>query len=514
MRLLFITFTLFIHLFGYETFIVKGDLQNFNSAPYTFYIQDRNNSFSAEDILNHKELKQLHKNGQLPNLMGPFWSRFEIKNNTNELKHLLLYNILPGTNHIDAYVYKDDALVKKYLLGDMRAQNTKEILSRYSIFELTLNVGESYTIVSKVDNYNIVNLSWVVSENNFFMGEESKKLIILGVNAGFFILFTILSTILFFIYKETAYLSVAAYITALSLYIFSVQGVLYNFNLGINLTLLSLFAWTLPSLSSSLFLLFTYQFFSIEERYKKFYNVMILLLILHGFNFILISYAVLVDETYIKYSYLTGSFSLLNAFYLLSAGIYMKEVGSKFYLVGQIVLIFAIVVSILGLYGIIPYYAIYRDLVTIALFIDIIFLLIAQTLKTKHQINLLNNSKVALIENSRYSSIGMAINNITHQWKHPLSHIGLSMLMIETILKNKKDSLIPTLEEELPKVTYSLNLMKKTIDEFSNYYAQDITKNDFAVKNSIEHVMHIFNSKTLLKKATFALNIDDKLIIL
>jgi len=85
--------------------------------------------------------------------------------------------------------------------------------------------------------------------------------------------------------------------------------------------------------------------------------------------------------------------------------------------------------------------------------------------------------------------------------------------MIESLLKNKKESLIPTIETELPKISYSLNLMKKTIDEFSAYYSQDITKNDFSPKNTIEHVIYILNSKILIKNAQFTLEIEDTLIM-
>ncbi|NCO01817.1 MAG: hypothetical protein GW906_08290 [Epsilonproteobacteria bacterium] len=342
---------------------------------------------------------------------------------------------------------------------------------------------------------------------------HSQKLIIFGLFGGVFILFSILSFILYSIHRTPVYLVVGVYTLSLLLYTLSLQGVLYNLDFGINLKLLTAIAWLTPSFTSILFLIYTYLFFSIKERYKKFYYVMVGLISLHTFVILLMSYALFVDPTYTKYSFLTGLSIMFNTIYLLSAGIYMREVGSKFYLIGQLILICAVVLSTLSIYGLITYYDIYRHLVTTALFIDIILLLIAQSLKTKHHVNLLNNSKIALLEHSRYSSIGLAINNITHQWKHPLSHIGLSILMIESLLKNKKESLIPTIETELPKISYSLNLMKKTIDEFSAYYSQDITKNDFSPKNTIEHVIYILNSKILIKNAQFTLEIEDTLIM-
>ena len=240
---------------------------------------------------------------------------------------------------------------------------------------------------------------------------------------------------------------------------------------------------------------------------------MIGLIVLHTFVILVISYAVLVDSEYSKYSFLTGISIIINSIYLLVVGIYMKEVGSKFYLLGQAFLVLAVLFSTLSVFGVITYYDIYRHLVTIALFIDIIFLLIAQTLKTKHSISLLNNSKISLMENSRYSSVGLAINNITHQWKHPLTHLGLSFTLIEAVIKNKQEEALKYISDELPKISYSIDLMKKTIDEFSGYYSKNIIKEDFSPKNTIKHVNHIFSSKILLKNAQFTLDIDDSIRI-
>ncbi|QOY51003.1 sensor histidine kinase [Candidatus Sulfurimonas baltica] len=514
MRFLFITFTLFVHLFGYDTFEIKSALKSFNSAPFTFYIQDRNNSLTPEDVLNHKNLTQLKRNGQLPNLQGPFWSRFEIKNSTAELQHLILHNILPGTNYIDVYIYKNNSLVKKHLLGDMRAQSSKELLGRHSMFELSLKADETFTIISKVDNFNVVNLSWIVSQSDSFMNKESKELIIFGLTGGFFLLFSLLSFILYGIYRVWAYFTIGLHTLGLLFYILALQGILYNLDIGINLTLLTYVAWVGPSITTIVFLIFTYQFFSMKKQYKKFYYVMIGLMVFHAFVICVISYALFIDPIYIKYSSLTGISIIINSIYLLIAGIYMKEVGSKFYLLGQILLILAVLFSTLSIFGIITYYDIYRHLVSIALSIDIILLLIAQSFKTQHNLYLLNNSKIALMENSRFSSMGLAINNITHQWKHPLTHLGMSFTLIESVLKNKKeDEAIEYISDELPKVAYSIELMKKTLDEFSGYYSENIQICDFSPRDTANQVVHILNSKVLIKKAVFTLDIEHGLIM-
>ena len=205
--------------------------------------------------------------------------------------------------------------------------------------------------------------------------------------------------------------------------------------------------------------------------------------------------------------------AIVNATVLVVAGFYMREIGSKFYLLGQAFLFFAIILSSLSVFGFIDFYEFHSYIVIVAILIDLVLLFVAQSLKTKHNLTLLQQSKIALIENSRYSSMGLAIHNITHQWKHPLTHLGLSMLMIETILKNKKEELIPALERELPKISYSIALMKKTMDEFSSYYSKGIAKSDFNPKKSVEYLISILQSKILLKNANFTLDIDENLAI-
>jgi two-component system, sensor histidine kinase LadS len=511
---LFLLILLFVtNLFSNDVFIVDKKIQEFNASSYIFYIQDKNNSLNAEEILKSNTLQQLKNNGQLPNISGPFWSRFEIKNDTSELRHLLIYNILAGTNYIDVFLYKNNILEKQYLLGDMREQSTREILSRYSAFELTLKPDESYTIISKVDNYNIVNLSWIVSDYNYYISNESKKLLFFGLFGGVFILFSILSFILYFIYKEKSYMTVGVYTLLIILYLYSVQGINYNLDIGMNLEFSTISAWTVPSMTSMLLLLFTKQFFSIKEKYIKFYYVMLTLFIVHGFVFSITLYGLLVNPYFLKYSFLIGISVVATNIYLVVAGLYMKEVGSKYYLLGQIISIFAVILITISIFGIIPYFEIYRNLTLISNFIDIILLLIAQTIKTKYKINLLNSRKLALVEHSRFSAMGYAINNITHQWKHPLTHLGSSIALIEAIAKNKKESIIEYLNQELPKISYSINLMKNTLDEFSNYYTKDMKKENFSPKDSISHIIHILNSKIVLKNTTICLNIEEDLKI-
>ncbi|WP_148626122.1 7TMR-DISMED2 domain-containing protein, partial [Aliarcobacter cryaerophilus] len=63
---------------------------------------------------------------------GPFWTKISVVNNSDKIKRITLYNPLAGINKIDAYILKNDELLKTIYLGDLRNQEERESLSTYS----------------------------------------------------------------------------------------------------------------------------------------------------------------------------------------------------------------------------------------------------------------------------------------------------------------------------------------------------------------------------------------------
>jgi two-component system, sensor histidine kinase LadS len=512
-KLIFATLLLTLTLFGSETFEIKGSLNHFNSSTYMGYIQDTNDSLTPEMVLEADNLETLNKNGQIGNKFGPFWSRLEIKNSTDEIKNLILYNGVPGINYIDVYIYKNTLLKESHLLGDMREPSTKELQGRHSMFELVLAPDEELIIISKVNNYNITNLGWIISDNNLFFNHESLKLVMFGLLGGGLLFYIALNIVLLYIYRKIIYFVIAIWTWSILIFIYSLQGVIHVLDLGLNLTFITLYAWIHPHVGYTLLMLFTILFFDLKNRYKKTAYTLYLLIFCHFLMILTLSYGVYVDHSYMKYFGFTGLLAIINATVLIVAGLYMREIGSKFYLLGQMLLFFAIILSSLSIFGFIDFYEFHSYIVIIAIILDLGLLFIAQSLKTKHTIDKLNTNKLALIEQSRFSAMGYAINNITHQWKHPLTHLGTSLALIDAMIKNKKDEAIPLIENELPKANYSINLMKKTLDEFSNYYTKELKKGNFSPKDSIEHITYILKSKIILKNTTITLEIDENLKI-
>ncbi|MBL0721075.1 MAG: HAMP domain-containing histidine kinase [Sulfurovum sp.] len=180
----------------------------------------------------------------------------------------------------------------------------------------------------------------------------------------------------------------------------------------------------------------------------------------------------------------------------------MKEIESKYYLLGQSLILFALIIYQLALF-----HKFYRYVITFSVIIDIILLFIAQSLKTKKHLNKLYQAKIMLMEQSRFASMGQAIGHITHQWKHPLTLIGTSVSLLETILRHDKDNTLMHLEKELLSMTHSIGHMKKTMMELSHYYSGKLEQIAFSPRETINNSIALLSAKSTLKNAKITMDI-------
>ncbi len=442
----------------------------------------------------------LAKTTHLGNKKGPFWTRLKIKNNSNKIQNLTFYNSRAGINEIDVYIYKDAKLIKTHILGDLREQNKRETLSRYSMFIQTLAVGEKITIISRVKNYQLHNIDWNIKSSSDFIQEESNKLLYFGLLFGFLIVFVLYTISSYIIYKDFPFLIITAIVSIFLIYIMSFHGILYQLDIGLNLELNTSFSWNIATIPIALLVLFPYFFFHMREKYPKISYYLIVKFIIISIIIAIELYAQYFDNTYFFISQYKFLFIIINSISLLSIAMYMyikKESGSKYYLFGQGGLLLSIVFFILNMIGYIPHTQISKYLLPIGMMFDFIFITTAQYIKSKDKINKLQKKKDILLEQSRFNSIGQAIGDITHQWKIPLTYIGSSITTLETVYHHQKENFENIFDAKLPELKNNLNLMKSTIDEFTQYYSGQIKKKNFKIQQSIDNILKLLNSKII-----------------
>lgn len=484
--------------------------KNLETLGYISFINDSLNSYSYEDINKKEDLESL-KIKHIGGAVGPFWTKLNLINNSTQTKQITLYNPLAGINKIDVYLLKENHLIKTLKLGDLRNQDEKETLSTYSSFNLVLNPNESITVISKIENFHIYNLVWEILETNDFFTKDSQKIFYSGFIGGIVLLFCLYNILNFILYKNKSYLIICAIAISLSFYQFGFHGIFYFLNIGVNLELITAMTWNSSLFGGIFLLLFAFTLFEQYAKYRKSAYLTLFFMFAYFLLVLLLIYAQFFDETYYKYTWIISLIVLLSTLHLFMFAIYMvikKEVASKYYILGEGILLVSVFFNTLGLFNLISYIEIIKFLIPFAYMINMIFLVISLYLKNKIEQGNLKKAKILLLEQSRFNSIGQAIGHVSHQWKNPLTKVGTSITLLETIHNHDQNRFLETFEKQLPLIKNSVKLMKKSMDEFSNFYQTKSEKEIFSLFESISNITEILSSKITLKRVKIDLQIS------
>lgn len=485
---------------------------NINSFEFITYTKDNNYKINN---LNHSKFKKLPSR-HLGSVKGPFWTKLEITNSSNSIKNIVLFNELAGTNKIDVYVYKNNKLVKVYNLGDFVPQEKIEFLTRYPIFNLEINSNEEYTIISKIENYSIYNLSWRIKDSNNFYVDEFKLFLMFGLLIGFGLFLIFLNFLNYFTYSNKMYLLLSLITLTLLLYQLGFHGLLYYLNIGINLTLITTITWISSLLGALFILLFAYNFFDMPKKYYKI-SISIRILV-YVFVIVLITtlYAIYIDESFFKYSPFIGLLIILTTIYLFILSIYFllkRELSSIYYFVAEFIFLFALLFNTLGLFSYIEYKEDYKYIIPFSHLFSYLIYQYALNSKNRIEYQYLKNIKESLLEKYRFNSIEQSIDNITHQWKHPLSKIGTTFTLLEAMFKHDKKNFDNIFIEKTESINNSIGLMKNIINEFSKNKHESSVKKDFFIKKTIFKCLDILNSQMTLYSINLNINIKPELKI-
>jgi len=126
------------------------------------------------------------------------------------------------------------------------------------------------------------------------------------------------------------------------------------------------------------------------------------------------------------------------------------------------------------------------------------------------EIDLFDESKKKdqlILAQSKMASLGEMLNNISHQWRQPLSAItsATSALKVEKELDILDDM---TLNKLLDSITQNAQFLSKTINDFRNFALQKYENEEFDIKESIEKVVAILKSKLINKNIELISNLE------
>ncbi|QKF72624.1 7TMR-DISM-7TM domain-containing two-component system sensor histidine kinase [Aliarcobacter faecis] len=119
-----------------------------------------------------------------------------------------------------------------------------------------------------------------------------------------------------------------------------------------------------------------------------------------------------------------------------------------------------------------------------------------------------NEKEKLLIHQSKLASMGEMINNIAHQWRQPLTHLGFINMNLQLDLEDDKldkDYIRNKIEES----NLQLDFMSKTIDNFRDFYKPNKEKELFYISIAIQKAIDIMKPIFKDKKIDFKFEIKN-----
>jgi signal transduction histidine kinase len=127
-------------------------------------------------------------------------------------------------------------------------------------------------------------------------------------------------------------------------------------------------------------------------------------------------------------------------------------------------------------------------------------------------VNEKNEKEKLLIHQSKLASMGEMINNIAHQWRQPLTHLGFINMNLQLAFEDEPLDK-KYLKEKIEESNVQLDFMSKTIDNFSDFYLLNKQKELFLISNAVKKALDIMEPIFKNNKIEFKFNvIKDKQI--
>ncbi|MBY0539887.1 MAG: PAS domain-containing sensor histidine kinase [Campylobacterales bacterium] len=101
-----------------------------------------------------------------------------------------------------------------------------------------------------------------------------------------------------------------------------------------------------------------------------------------------------------------------------------------------------------------------------------------------------------LYQQSKMAAMGEMIGNIAHQWRQPLGVISMSASGIKLW---QEDGLYSQEEVKtfVKSILSSAQYLSDTIDDFRNFYQEDLEKSDFEVKKAIDKTINLLKTELI-----------------
>ncbi len=126
-------------------------------------------------------------------------------------------------------------------------------------------------------------------------------------------------------------------------------------------------------------------------------------------------------------------------------------------------------------------------------------------IKVKKEVEKNREKDRIMFQQARFAAMGEMIANIAHQWRQPLSELGILLFKIKNAFFNKDTK---EFDKDYNDCKAVISTMSKTIDDFRDFFKPSREKNDFYIEDIIEEA--IFIIKETLKSHNIKINFNNK----
>jgi len=112
-----------------------------------------------------------------------------------------------------------------------------------------------------------------------------------------------------------------------------------------------------------------------------------------------------------------------------------------------------------------------------------------------HRIKLLQEeNKKGIHKTKRLQALSELLENISHQWRQPLTHINSSVMHLAIEMKKNKIE-NPKMEKKLNEIENLSVYLSQTIDDFKSLYRQDREVTHFNLKHAIKDALKVMDDE-------------------
>ncbi len=127
--------------------------------------------------------------------------------------------------------------------------------------------------------------------------------------------------------------------------------------------------------------------------------------------------------------------------------------------------------------------------------------------EVKMQVNLIRQKDQMMMHQSRLATMGEMISMIAHQWRQPITVIG--MMANNLILDAKFNDLdLTKIEENLEMINIQVDYLSRTIDDFSNFFKADTNPQPIYLKNLLQEASDLLKPSLEKEMIELTLRVD------